>query len=344
MEDGWKVKHLYGNEKIEPVIKQIRSIFRLIRFPNLLIIAATQYAMRYLIMKPLLPSDLFTLQLGDFQFGLLVLSTIFIAAAGYIINDYFDTQTDMINKPARVVVGVRVGRRVAMILHAMFNIFGVGIGIYLSFYIHLPSLSLVFMLASGLLWFYSTNYKKQFLVGNLSVAVLTGLVPLMVVLFEIPLLNSEYGQVMLRNEASFNYIIAWVGGFSFFAFITTLIREIIKDTEDFEGDRAYGMKTLPIILGSRWTKTVIVGLVVITITMLIYLLAKFIMFSGEETDYISLIYFSAALIVPCFVLITLVMIARNKSDYRRASLTIKLIMLFGILYSVLVFYLINFRY
>ena len=184
-----------------------------------------------------------------------------IAAAGYIINDYFDTQADLINKPKRVLVGVSIQRREAMILHAIMNIMGIGIGVYLSFYIKLPTLSMVFLIATGLLWFYSTNYKRQFLIGNLAVSFLTALVPLMVILFEIPLLNREYGEVMLRNSASFGYLIAWVGAFSFFAFVTTLIREVIKDAEDFEGDRAYGMKTVPIVLGNTWTKVALVVLI-----------------------------------------------------------------------------------
>lgn len=326
------------------MLRQLRSILKLIRFPNLVIIAATQYAMRYLIMEPLLPSDTFTLQFGDFQFFLLVLSTIFIAAAGYIINDYFDTQADMINKPARVVVGVRISRRVAMTLHALLNIIGVSIGVYLAFYIKLPSLSFVFILATGLLWFYSTNYKRQFLVGNLSVSLLTGLVPLMVVLFEIPLLNREYGQVMLRNDASFNYIFAWVAGFSFFAFLTTLIREVIKDAEDFEGDRAYGMKTVPIVLGTRWTKAVLVVLIGLTVFMLVFLLLKYILFSVVPADYFSLIYFSFFLILPFIILAVQVIRAKDKQGYGRASTLIKLVMLTGILYSILVFYLVNFKY
>jgi 4-hydroxybenzoate polyprenyltransferase len=326
------------------MLKQLQSILKLIRFTNLVIIAATQYAMRYLVMGPLLPSEDFTLQFGELQFGLLVLSTIFIAAAGYIINDYFDTQSDLINKPARVVVGIRIGRRVAMTLHAMLNIMGVGIGVYLSFYIKLPALSIVFVLASGLLWFYSTNYKRQFLVGNLSVAFLTGLVPLMVVLFEIPLLNAAYGQIMLDSSASFNYIIAWVGGFSFFAFLTTLIREVIKDTEDFEGDRAYGMRTVPIILGMMWTKVLVVSLVAFMLFTLIFLLLKYILFSVEPADYISLGYFVLLLILPLMALIWQVIRARNKHDFRRASTLIKGVMLTGILYSGMVFYLVNFKY
>jgi 4-hydroxybenzoate polyprenyltransferase len=326
------------------MLRQLRSIFRLIRFPNLVIIAATQYAMRYLIMEPLLPSDTFTLQFGDIQFFLLVLSTIFIAAAGYIINDYFDTQADMINKPARVVVGVKISRRVAMTLHALLNIIGVGIGIYLAFYIKLPSLAFVFLIATGLLWFYSTNYKRQFLVGNLSVAFLTGLVPLMVVLFEIPLLNKQYGQVMLMNDATFNYIFAWVGGFSFFAFLTTLIREVIKDAEDFEGDMAYGMKTVPIVLGGVWTKIVVLLLIGLNLFMLVYLLLRYILFSVEQADYFSLVYFVLFLFLPLIGLSVQILIAKNKQDYGRASTLIKVVMLTGILYSVLVFYLVNFKY
>lgn len=336
------VNHLYGKSK--KMIRQLRSIFTLVRFPNLVIIAATQYAIRYLIMEPLLPTSDFELQFGDLQFFLLVLSTVFIAAAGYIINDYFDTRTDMINKPSRVVVGVEVGRRQAMILHAMLNIIGIGIGIYLAFYIKLPALSFVFLLATGLLWFYSTSYKRQFLVGNISVSFLTGLVPLMVVLFEIPLLNRVYGEQMLQHNVSFNYIFAWVGGFSFFAFMTTLIRELIKDAEDFEGDSAYGMRTVPIVLGTKWTKVVLLGLVSITLAMLIFLLLRFILFSVEPADFFSLAYFIGLLVIPFLLLSIQILRAREKKDYHRASTLIKLIMLSGILYSVLVFFLVNFKY
>jgi 4-hydroxybenzoate polyprenyltransferase len=340
MEGGWTVNPLAGKE----MLGYLRSILRLIRFPNLLIIAATQYAMRYLLMEPLLPSSTFELQFGDLQFALLVCSTMAIAAAGYIINDYFDTQADLINKPKRVVVGIKISRRMAMFLHAGLNIIGVGIGVYLSFYIKLPSLSLVFIIATGLLWFYSTNYKRQFLVGNLSVAFLTGLVPLMVVLFEIPLLNREYGEVMIRSNASFNYIFAWVSAFSFFAFLTTLIREVIKDAQDLEGDNAYGMKTIPIVLGNFWTKFLLVTLIAGTVFMLMVLLLKYIVFSVEPMDYISLVYFALFLVFPLILLAIQVISANNKKGFGRASTLIKLVMLAGILYSVLVFYLITFKY
>jgi 4-hydroxybenzoate polyprenyltransferase len=326
------------------MVQKLKSVFSLVRFPNLLIIAFTQYAMRYLLMKPLLPSDTFELQFGDLQFALLVLSTMFIAAAGYIINDYFDTRTDLINKPSRVVVGVSISRKKAMILHAILNIIGVGIGVYLAFYVGIPALSLVFVFSTGLLWFYSTNYKKQFLVGNLTVAFLTGLVPLMVVLFEIPLLNREYGEVMIRYDADFNYLFAWVSAFSFFAFITTLIREIIKDAEDLEGDNAYGMRTVPIVLGAFWTRFILVFLIAVTLFALLFLLFRYIFFSVDPVDYFSLLYFSLFLVLPLILLAVQVLTARNKRGYHRASTLIKLVMLSGILYSVLVFYLVTFKY
>jgi len=326
------------------MLGKIGSIFSLVRFPNLLIIAFTQYAMRFLLMEPLLPSETFELQFGDIQFALLVFSTMLIAAAGYIINDYFDTRADLINKPSRVVVGVSISRKEAMILHMILNIMGVGIGVYLAFYIGLPALSLVFFLSTGLLWFYSTNYKRQFLVGNLIVAFLTALVPLMVVLFEIPLLNKAYGEVMIRYDSDFTYLFAWVSAFSFFAFMTTLIREIIKDAEDFDGDNAYGMKTVPIVLGSLWTKVVLVALIAITLAALAILLLKYIFYSVEPPDYISLGYFSLLLFLPLLVLIIQLIAAGDKRAYRRASMLIKLVMLSGILYSALVFYLVSFKY
>lgn len=320
----------------------MKNIIGLIRLPNLLIIAFTQYAMRYLIMEPLLPSASFSLQFSKLHFFLLVLATLFIAAAGYIINDYFDTRTDRINKPDKVVVGVSVNRRTAMTLHTIFNIIGVGIGIYLSFHIGIISMSFIFFLTAGLLWFYSTNYKRQFLIGNLTVAFLTAMVPLIVVLFEIPMLNKEYGALMLQYNSSFNYIFIWVAGFSIFAFLTTLIREIIKDTEDFEGDAAYGMKTLPIVAGIPLTKGILALLITVTVFLLIFILVKFIMFSGAQTDYISLTYFAAFLVIPFFILLTLTLIAKEKADYHRASVLIKLIMLFGVLYSAVVYYLIKY--
>ncbi|HYW95600.1 MAG TPA: geranylgeranylglycerol-phosphate geranylgeranyltransferase [Bacteroidales bacterium] len=318
----------------------LKALFKLIRIENLLIIAATQYVMRWCIISPFLGLNHFSLQLDWLHFLILVLSTVFIAAAGYIINDYFDTRTDRLNKPGRVVIDREIPRRTAILLHTVFNVAGVGLGVYLSFYIKVPGLSLIFLIASGFLWFYSTNYKRQFLVGNLMVSFLTASVPLLVVLFELPLLNREYGPIMMRHQVNFNYLFNWIAGFAFFAFITTLIREIIKDTEDFEGDSAYGMNTLPIIIGTKYTRIVLVSLITLLIAALLWVVLKFIIFSGVGIDYLSAGYFLFLLIVPSLVLIYYIIRAGDKHDFHKASQVTKLIMLAGIMYAFLVRYIV----
>ncbi len=318
----------------------LRAVFKLLRIENLLIIAATQYIMRWCIISPFLEMNNFSLALNWFYFLILVLSTVFIAAAGYIINDYFDTRTDRLNKPSRVVIDREIPRRIAILLHAILNIVGVGLGIFLSFYIRVPGLALIFLIAAGLLWFYSTNYKRQFLIGNLMVAFLTAAVPLLVVLFEIPLLNREYGQIMISHHASFNYIFNWIAGFSFFALLTTLIREIIKDSEDFEGDSAYGMNTLPIQIGIRNTKLILVLLIFIMIATLTWIILTYIFFSGPELDYLSAGYFLFLIIVPSLFLIRKIVRAKDKKDFHNASQLTKLIMLAGIMYAFLVRYIV----
>ncbi len=305
------------------------AFLKLIRIQNLLIVAATQYLMRFAIISPILKVNNFSLQMSEFDFFILVLSTVFLTAAGYVINDYFDTRTDSMNRPEEVVVGKSIERRTAMTLHVVLNILGIIGGFYVSYKIGLYQLGIIFIIVSGLLWYYSTSYKRQFLIGNLLVALLTALVPLMAILYEMPLLNKTYKEILIANHANFNHIFFWVSGFSFFAFITTLAREIIKDTEDFEGDSAYGRNTIPIILGIRWTKIIVSSLLIITISALITVYFKYL-----EGSVATLLYGLLTLIIPITIEIYLIIKADDKEDYRFASNLLKFIMLAGILYSI----------
>lgn len=321
----------------------IYSIARLIRLPNLLIIAATQYLMRHMVIESFLKINGFQLQLGHVHFFLLVLATTLIAAAGYAINDYFDTLPDRLNKPDKMVIDKKISRQLAINIHFILSLIGTGLGIYLSFYVKIPGLSLLFILAAGMLWFYSTNYKKQFVIGNFIVSLLTGTVPIMVILFEMPLMNKEYGEILIEAGANFNYIFYWVAGFGFFAFYTNFIREIIKDAEDFEGDRAYGMNTFPIVMGIGFTRLMIITLILGMIGFLLVILLKFILLTQAGFDYLSAGYFFAAIIFPLFSIVFFIWRARDKKAYHIASQIMKLIMLFGVLYSIIVFYTLNFR-
>ncbi len=315
------------------------SFLRLIRYKNLIIVALTQYLMRFAIIHPILVLNGLELQLGNFYFFLLVLATIFITAAGYVINDYFDTRTDMLNRPGSVIIGRKISRRTAIIYHWALNFAGILIGFYLAFHTGVPLLGFAFIIVAVLLWFYSTTYNRQFLTGNLLIAFLTAMVPVMVVLFEVPMLNKEYSGIM--RFTGFSYIFAWVGSFGFFAFLTTLIRELIKDVEDYEGDIEQGRRSVPIVIGIPYTKMIIGGLIIMTLISLAYLYKVYLMVGFfSETEYLSLIYFIVFLLLPFSFLLYRIIKARKTIDYTSANNLAKLIMLSGLMYSLLVRYLI----
>lgn len=308
------------------------AFFKLIRLPNLLIIAVTQILMRYLIVIPLLKinglAPLFTL----FDFIILVLATTFISAAGYVINDYFDMKTDLVNRPETVIVGNKIKRRYVMFIHIIINVLGIFFGFYVSMQIQLPQLGFIYILIAGVLWYYSTTYKRQFLIGNIIVSLLVGMVPIMVALYEIPPQIAQNKQIIITSNFDIYEILFWVLAFGFFGFISTLIREIIKDLEDFEGDNIYGRNTVPIILGKKNAKIIIIALIFFTIISLIFISLKFL------NDLISAIYISLTILIPYVILANNIIKAKNKKDYSKANQLSKLTMLTGIMYSFIAYY------
>ncbi|MDF1549241.1 MAG: geranylgeranylglycerol-phosphate geranylgeranyltransferase [Bacteroidales bacterium] len=322
--------------------------FKLIRIQNLLIVAATQYLMRFAIIQPILSvynyqtaegEFKFVLQMSELDFFILVFATVCLTAAGYVINDYFDTKTDSLNRPKKVVVGRKISRRSAMALHIVLNAIGVIGGFYASWKVGHPKFGFIFVLAAGILWYYSTTYKRQFLVGNVIVALLTAMVPLMVILFEMPVLNKAYSDFLLANDLTFNAIFNWVLAFSFFAFVTTLLREIVKDVEDFEGDSAYGRNTLPIVMGVFYTKITVLVITVGTLAGLTYIYYNYL--RGYNLVFW---YFIIGVILPFILLIIKLILAKDKKDYRIASGLIKIIMLLGILFSLVAAYIYMYKY
>ncbi len=328
-----------GFRRIHMVAK-MKAFLKLIRWQNLLIVILTMVLMRYAVIQPVLSrlsivlegSEMMTiplsLQLPWQYFALLVAATVFITAGGYVINDYFDIKTDLINR-GKVIVGTRIPRRQAILWHSIFNILGVAAGIYISWKAGYIWMGLLFLMVSGLLYFYSASYKRQFLVGNIIVAVLTGMVPMLVVLFEAPALFSYYG-FNLHDAPDIAIIFYWVGGFSLFAFLTTLTREIIKDIEDFEGDIAYGRNTIPVVIGILASRIVAISLIIVTVAAL-YLIWYFTL-----NDMITLIYISLAITFPLAWVIYKITVSKNKKQIHIASNSMKIVMLTGILYSVVV--------
>lgn len=323
---------------------QFSSYMRLMRWNNLVIIIITQLAIRYLVIAPILSLMNLSLQLSTVTFAFLVLASVCIAAAGYVINDYFDIKTDAINKPNRPLVGKKVSRRASIALHFWLNTAGVASGLYVSYIVHVFSFALIFPLAAGLLWFYSVSYKRQLLVGNILVAVLTGIVPMLVLIFELPLLNKAYLSDLINLGLNLNVLIYWVGGFSFFAFILTLIREIVKDMEDFEGDSVVGRNSLPLAFGLQSSKWVVILLSMLTVFALVYLFITRLMFLPDGGfDYFSLAYLVTFVLLPFLFMIARLFVAKVKTDYTRISNYAKFIMLGGILYSVCFYFIVEYK-
>lgn len=311
------------------------AFLKLIRLPNLLIIAFTQYMVRWFLIYPILKFKTYQLQMDETSFFFLSLSTVMIAAAGYIINDYFDTKIDRVNKPERLLIGRSVKRRVAMGAHVVLNLIAILIGVGLCYRAGFWKLGGIYIVWAAGLWYYSTTLKRKFLIGNLVIALFIAFVPLIVGTIEIGLDYRCYSTV--EEPVNFNDIRNWVLGISVFALITTLIREMIKDIEDYEGDKDFGCRTLPIVLGINNAKTIIVTLVVITMSALVYIQKMQL----EANDIQSFYYFSAFLQVPFAYLSYHLIRAKEKSDYHFASVLSKVIMVLGICYLFLFSYMLN---
>lgn len=311
------------------------AFLKLIRLPNLLIIAFTQYMVRWFLIHPILKYRGYELQMSEIRFFLLSLSTVMIAAAGYVINDYFDTKIDRINKPERLIIDRSVRRRVAIGAHLVINIIAIILGAGLCYLAGLWKLSIVYFICAGGLWYYSTTFKRKFLIGNLVIALFTAFVPLIVGVFEIWLDYVRYSTI--EEPLSFNDIRNWVVGVSVFALITTLLREMIKDIEDYEGDNDYGCRTVPIVLGIKNAKVIIVSLIILSMLTLAYLQK----IQLEAEDMYSFYYFLSLLQLPFAFLIYKVIRAKEKGDFHFASVFSKVIMLLGICYLFLFAYLLQ---
>jgi len=308
-------------------LNHLIALMRLIRWQNLLIIAIVQILIRQFVMKPLAGLSGMELQLSPVLMATLVMATVFIAAGGYAINDYFDRKIDLINKPDRVVIGKLIYPHHVMAYHLGFTITGIVLGTLLSFFSGSLYLSIIFLTVGGLLWFYSTTYKQQVILGTVIISLLTALVPFIVLLYEMPLLLETYGTSAMDTIKN---LVIWVSGFSLFAFLLNFAREIVKDAEDFAGDAAFKKNTLPVVAGMRWTKFIFNVVIAIAAALLILSYLIFI------PDIYTLVYFSIFLILPLTATAIKVNRARTAKSYRQASTLIKFIIIMGILYMLMV--------
>jgi 4-hydroxybenzoate polyprenyltransferase len=292
------------------VMKQLIAFFRLIRISNILIMLITLVLSYYCLNDYLLAEDLF-----QPRFIILVIATLLTAAGGYIINDYYDVKLDLVNKPQKVIVGNTISRRWAILLHTSFNVLAVLLGLAVNL-----KVALAIIVCSALLYIYSIYFKKQFLSGNLLIAFLSGFMLILLWLF-----NKSTPVVL-------------VSSYAVFAFMSTLLREIIKDTEDMKGDSRFNCRTLPIVIGVRKTKKVlqvINGLFILLLLIYIGMITENIAFRYSLTKSIYNYYLLLFTVVPAIGLSYSLYRADVKKDFSRLSSYVKLIMLAGILSMVM---------
>lgn len=289
---------------------------KLVRWKNLLLIALVQLLIKY----ALFPSFQATTALNDFQFTLLLLATLFIAVAGNIINDIYDIETDLVNKPNRIIVDKHISEKAAFNLFIIFNIIGVGLGFYLANDINRSGFATLFVITSALLYVYSTYLKYLILIGNIVISILIVLSILIVGFFDlIPNLSPSNKDVHI---GIFQILLVY----SAFAFVLNLIREVVKDIEDINGDYKAEMKTLPIVIGRERTTIIAFALSLLPIFGIIYIIVDSL-YKYE----LVMAYLLLFVVAPTIYTSIKLYAAEKEKDYYHISQLLKLIMLSGVL-------------
>jgi 4-hydroxybenzoate polyprenyltransferase len=322
----------------------MKSLFRLIRLPNIIIVALTQYALQYAILLPELSKIGLKPLLPDGQFALLVCSTVLIAAGGYVVNDIEDVEIDRLNKPENKRIVERIyPLSICWKIYWVITILGFFISLYLAFFIHNFVQLVLYPAAVALLWAYSKWFKRQPLIGNLVVSGFCAFVAWVVLYAQTLTTPIRKASINFKGDYDLNYqkfsinVLLVFGVYAIFAFMSTLFREIIKDMEDVTGDKAQGCRTLPVLLGIKKTKIIAFIIGCLFVNSLITLSIFFFNYLFKN-DYSKVIILNLTITLPmCYALFLLIK-AEEKEDYARLSKMAKLIMLSGLIFILIMQY------
>jgi len=258
------------------------------------------------------------------SFTCLVLATVFIAAAGYIINDIYDIEADSINKPNKVIVGKSISEDLANNLFIGFTVVGIALGIYATWQIDKNSYATIFLITSALLYWYATSLKQSILIGNIVVSLLVALSILIVGVFEItPMITQD-------SRDAYLFMFKFLVDYAVFAFLINLVRELVKDLEDVDGDYKAGYNTLPIAIGRDRATKVAFGFCVLTIMAVVYYVITYL-FENQ----ILLLYFIFLIVGPLSYCGIKLLSAKTKSHFKQLSLILKITMFLGICSMIL---------
>ena len=302
----------------------VSAFFKLIRWPNLFFIAVTQVLFRFFVLHFVYRGSNNdygeNIKLSLPLFYWLVFASICIAAAGYIINDYFDVNIDLVNKPGKLIVDRYIKRRWTIVWHIILSFIGLVISCYIGYKLRNFYIPLFNFAAIIALFFYSTTFKKKLLIGNIIISLLTAWVILV-------LTFSEYSFRIIFPDIYWKRLVKVSFIYAGFAFIISLIREVIKDMEDMQGDAKYGCTTMPIVWGLQVSKVFAAVWLVVIIAGI-----AFVQFYVIQLGWwLSAIYSLLTIIIPLTWVLRKLYMAQSPKDFHQLSNAVKLVMFTGIL-------------
>ncbi|WP_115463107.1 geranylgeranylglycerol-phosphate geranylgeranyltransferase [Winogradskyella aurantiaca] len=301
------------------------AFLNLIRWKNLLIIALVQLLIKYTLLEPFIEITGLSTTLKPIGFITLVLATLCIAAAGYIINDIYDTTADSINRPEKLIVGISISEKVATRWFIALNVIGVGLGYLISSQIGKSDFFAIFIIISGMLYLYSAYLKQYLFIGNIVISAFVALSILLVGIYDLlPGLNGANREMQLTF---FDIIL----DYAFFAFLINLLREMVKDIEDTKGDKAAGYRTIATQFGVTISKYICLGLSLLNTALIIAYLIEYFYKNNA-----LVIYFLILIIAPLLFISVRLLQAKETIHYSRISSLLKVIMLTGVC-SMIVF-------
>jgi len=305
-------------------MKSLNVFLRLIRWKNLVVLILAQGFLHFMIIQKLVFAVGVELPLRYYQLGILILSTVLIAAAGNIFNDITDIKVDKINKPKEVIIGQFIKAKTAIFWAWMFNGIGFALALILSYQLQLIQLALIHVMVILLLKRYSESFKNKVLVGNLLIALFTGLSIFLVYLYNlVSIINDPIIFVGLQKQLPFIFNLS--SAYVFFA-LSNLIREITKDAEDIEGDEIFGIQTFSVAYGNKKAMLLVRVLnVFLAISVLFFIFYSFKMY----WNYLA-VYLIIAVLIPVIYFEWVARKASVKSDFMDLSFLSKVIMLAGI--------------
>ena len=313
----------------------IKPYLQLLRIGNLAFLAILLYVMEKWVAFPLLHQQKFPELMPWWVLTLLIISVVCIAAGGYVINDYFDVKIDRINRPDDLVVTRVISRDAAMRLFQVLTAVGIVAGLAVAWWARSWNLLFIYVVIPGLLWFYSSSYKRMFLIGNLIVAFISALVPLLVAM-----VNADHLRFLYHESLAYTPIVGqlyvWLGGFALFCMLLTLSREAVKDMEDIEGDRELECRTMPIVWGEKVSKIVVTIVLLATIALIGYLAWFVLPFPMEWATFTGR-FIIFGLMVPMLCVLVLLWPARSKRELHTVQQVLKFVMFLGTMFSYVIY-------